>query len=129
MKHKEVFQNKTFNIELVENDIVLYLLLKGRSIDREPSLFMQPIFDKVLEKIKNDEKEIIIDVRDLLYMVSSTITPIIRLLEKARQNSFCVTVLYWDDIKWQKTNFSALNIFATEDESITVKGILGNESQ
>ncbi len=123
MKHKEEFKNDLFTIELMEKEGVLYLFLKGKSVDRNPAVFMQPIFDKVLKEVTTKEYELIIDVQYLEFMVSSTVTPIIKLLGKANQHFLRVTVLYQNRVKWQKVNFSALRVFATEDERIKVKGI------
>ncbi|GMT49215.1 MAG: hypothetical protein IEMM0008_0754 [bacterium] len=122
-EYKEEFKNDLFAIEFIGKKSILYLFLKGRSEDRNPALFMQPIFDRVLKEVTSKGYELIIDVQGLEFMVSSTVTPIIKLLERANQNLLRVTVLYQNSVKWQKVNFSALRVFATKDERIKVKGI------
>ncbi len=123
MEHKEEFKNDLFTIEFIEKENILYLFLKGRSVDRNPAVFMQPIFEKALKEVMTKGYELIIDVQDLEFMVSSTVAPIIKLLGRANQNLLHVTVSYKNNIKWQKVNFSALRVFATGDERIKVKGI------
>jgi len=55
-------------------------------------------------------------------MNSSTITPIIKILERAKRGSTHVTVLYDKSLKWQDLIFSALTIFTTKDKRVEIRG-------
>ena len=58
----------------------------------------------------------------LEYMNSSTITPVIKVLERAKRGTMNVTVLFDASRKWQDLSFSALKIFETEDKRVVIKG-------
>ena len=66
--------------------------------------------------------------RDIEYMNSSTITPIIKILERAKRSKVGVTVEYLAQLKWQDLIFSALEIFQTKDQRILIHGNKQNEA-
>ena len=53
----------------------------------------------------------------------NTITPIIKILERAKRSKGYVTVECLDSLKWQQLIFSALEIFQTKDKRIIIQGI------
>ena len=63
------------------------------------------------------------DFRELDYMNSSTITPIIKVLERAKNGKAQITILYKNSLKWQELNFTALEIFGTDDDRLKIKGL------
>jgi hypothetical protein len=63
-----------------------------------------------------------LDFRGLSYMNSSTLTPIIKILERARVGDGRVTIAYSRSQKWQEVSFSALVIFQTKDGRIEIRG-------
>jgi len=56
-------------------------------------------------------------------MNSSTITPIIKILERAKSGMTKITIFYQKSLKWQELNFSALEIFKTKDNRLEIKGL------
>jgi len=94
-----------------------------KSSDRDPGKFITPILSSMLERGGNGSKRIVLDFQKLLYLNSSTITPIIRLLDEARRGSHRITVTYQKGTKWQDLSFSALQIFKTRDERIQILGV------
>ena len=81
MKKPELFTNKFLTIQVVEHENSIDVSWKGKSVDREPSKFISPILVKVLEMAGDLNKRIIMDFQSMSYMNSSTITPIIKILE------------------------------------------------
>ena len=61
-----------------------------------------------------------LDFRKLEYLNSSTITPVIRILEQAKRGTALVTVVYNAELKWQALSFSALYLFQSLDGRVTV---------
>ena len=55
-------------------------------------------------------------------MNSSSITPIIKILERAKNSMVHICVLYNNTLKWQELIFSALEIFQTKDARIDIRG-------
>lgn len=123
MKKPELFTNKFLTIQVVEHENSIDVSWKGKSVDREPSKFISPILVKVLEMAGDLNKRIIMDFQSMSYMNSSTITPIIKILEKAKNGMTKITIFYQKSLKWQELNFSALEIFKTKDNRLEIKGL------
>ncbi len=123
MKKPELFTNKFLTIRVVEHENSIDVSWKGKSVDREPSKFISPILVKVLEMAGDLNKRIIMDFQSMSYMNSSTITPIIKILERAKSGMTKITIFYQKSLKWQELNFSALEIFKTKDNRLEIKGL------
>ncbi len=123
MMTPEKYTNKDLSIEVVENQTSIDVKWDGKSIDREPSKFISPILVKVLEMAATMNKRITMDFQHLSYMNSSTITPIIKILDRAKKGMTKITILYRKSLKWQELNFSALEVFRTDDNRLEIKGL------
>ena len=110
-------------IQVVEHDNSIDVKWEGKSIDREPAKFISPILVKVLNMASDMNKRIIMDFQSLSYMNSSTITPIIKILERAKKGMTKITIFYQKSLKWQELNFTALEIFRTKDNRLEIKGL------
>ena len=123
MKKLELFTNNFLTIQVVEHKNTIDVKWEGKSVDREPSKFISPILVKVLEMASDLNKRIIMDFQSMAYMNSSTITPIIKILERANKGMTKITIFYQKSSKWQELNFSALKIFKTKDNRLEIKGL------
>ena len=123
MMKPEKYTNKYLTIEVIENESTIDVNWEGKSIDREPSKFVAPILVKVLEMASALNKRIIMDFQSLSYMNSSTITPIIKILDRVKNGMTKITITYQKKLKWQELNFSALEVFRTEDNRLEIKGL------
>ncbi|MBW2001377.1 MAG: hypothetical protein JRI30_02535 [Deltaproteobacteria bacterium] len=95
----------------------------GKSNERNPSKFISPILSNVLHQSDSGNKEIVLDFNELEYMNSSTITPILKILNKAtREKNYRITIVYRQSLKWQDLSFSALKIFELKDNKIKIIG-------
>jgi len=119
----EIYINNFLKIQVVEHETSIDVKWEGKSIDREPSKFISPILVKVLEMASALNKRIIMDFQSLSYMNSSTITPIIKILDRAKKGMTKITIFYRKSLKWQELNFSALEIFRTKDNRLEIKGL------
>jgi hypothetical protein len=124
MEKKEPFVSNLLRIEVQENNDSVVAYWSGKSVDRNPGKFITPILVSLLKKSSDLKKRIILDFQKLDYMNSSTITPIIKVLERAKRGKVQVTVLYKKLLKWQDLSFSALEIFQTKDKRVEIKGLL-----
>lgn len=123
MKKPKLFTNNFLTIQVVEHKDTIDVRWEGKSVDREPSKFISPILVKVLEMASDLNKRIIMDFQNMAYMNSSTITPIIKILERAKKGMTKITIFYQKSLKWQELNFSALKIFKTKDNRLEIKGL------
>ena len=122
MKKTDKYSNDLLQINVTEYDDEINVYWSGKSIDRRPSAFITPILIKVLKKSIDRNKRMIMDFCNIEYMNSSTITPIIKILERAKRSKVSVTVKYLGSLKWQHLIFSALEIFQTKDKRIVIQG-------
>jgi len=122
MVKSEIYTQHLLNIEVTEDDDTINAIWKGKSIDREPGKFITPILTRMIKSSSDTGKRVTLNFRELAYMNSSTITPIIKILERAKRGSTRVTVFYNKSLKWQDLIFSALTIFKTKDNRVEIRG-------
>jgi hypothetical protein len=119
----ETHQDSALTLELRDEDGAVYVMWSGKSTAREPSKFILGILTKAIEISTRHDKPLILDFQNIGYMNSSTITPIIRVLDRAMRGSSSVRVLYRSDLKWQQLSFTALEVFQTPDRRIEICGV------
>ena len=124
MEEIKTFTNHSLEIKVIESDDSIKLLWSGKSIDREPSKFITPILLDIIKRSTDVGKRVVLDFCKLAYMNSSTITPIIKVLERAKKGKNKITVIYEKSLRWQEVNFSALKIFETADQRVEIKGLV-----
>ena len=123
MNKPEKYTNKHLSIEVIEHATTINVKWEGKSIDREPTKFISPILVKVLAMASALNKRITMDFQNLSYMNSSTITPIIKILDRDKNGMTKITITYQKALKWQELNFTALEVFRTEDNRLEIKGL------
>jgi hypothetical protein len=123
MNKEKQYTNNALTIQVIEQDTTIDVKWQGKSIDREPAKFLSPILIQVLNTASDMNKRIIMDFQNLKYMNSSTITPVIKILDRAKKGMAKITILYHKATKWQELNFTALEIFNTEDNRLEIKGL------
>ncbi len=123
MAKEKTYTNNYLTIQVVEQDAQIDVKWEGKSIDREPAKFLSPILIQVLKAASGRNKRIVMDFQQLKYMNSSTITPLIKILDRAKKGMTKITILYQKSIKWQELNFTALEIFQTDDKRLEIKGL------
>ena len=122
MAKKKTYTKNLLTIEILEDDNGIRAVWRGKSIEREPSEFIAPILNGIIKSSNYKNKLVELDFQKLTYMNSSTITPIIKVLERAKRGTAQITVLFDKTLKWQDLNFSALSIFETKDSRIKIEG-------
>lgn len=123
MGKKESFVSNLLKVEVKETIDAIVANWTGKSVDRNPSKFITPILVNLLEKSNEVKKRFILDFQKLEYMNSSTITPIIKILERAKNGNGQISVIYNKLLKWQDLSFSALKIFQTKDKRVEIRGL------
>ncbi len=92
----------------------------GKSEDRDPSAFLNPYFEDVVETLRG--KDLQIEFGLLEYMNSSTVPPIIQLIKNLNNSSIKTTIFYNKESKWQSASFKALETIARTMDFIEVVG-------
>ena len=118
----QTFHNNQLHVEVDQADEAVRLRFLGKSMLREPGEFLLPLLLKTLSDAIDGKRRIVLDFRELAYMNSSTLTPVIKILERARVGKGEITLVYRKALKWQDISFSALVIFQTPDGRIAIQG-------
>ena len=123
MAETQVFEQNLLTIHLTHGSDSIHIGLTGKSVERDPGQMITPILLNALKNTGEENRHIILNFCQLDFMNSSTITPIIKILDRAKRGKNRLTVLYNKALKWQALSFSALEIFETRDKRIEIKGI------
>jgi hypothetical protein len=114
--------NDLLKIEVDEKKDSIILKWTGKSTAREPGNFIIPILTDAMKKA-GEKIPVILDFSGLEYMNSSTMTPVSKILEKAKSGESRIIIHYRKEVNWQELNFSALKIFETKDKRIEITGL------
>lgn len=119
---EQTYTDGALSLRLFETPEAVRLEWRGMSMAREPSKFLSPILARALDAGLQSNRPLIIDFKSLEYLNSSTITPVIRILEHARRGRSHVRIVYDKSRKWQALSFTALELFRTPDGRIEIAG-------
>jgi hypothetical protein len=101
------YQTDQLTIESHKNRDKLVIRWLGRSEARDPGRALQPVLDAVGADVSG-AINVEFDFRMLEYMNSSTIHPILKLVQSASQSSSSVRVVYDRNKNWQRLSFMAM---------------------
>ena len=118
----ETFTDRGLSITVNDRDQI-YVEWQGKSTARDPGRFILPVLSRALGLADEQGKAVVLDFCKLEYMNSSTVTPLIRILDRAKRGNTLLTVVYNRALKWQMLNFTALEVFHTQDERIHIRGV------
>ncbi len=123
MEPIKTFSNNLLKLELIEDKNSLIVNWTGKSTDREPGKFITPILMETIKEASDKNLRVVMDFRELSYMNSSTLTPLIKILERAKRGKTQISVFYNKNLHWQSLSFSALEIFSTNDQRVEIIGL------
>lgn len=103
------YQADELTIESLHQSDQLVVRWLGRSEDKDPSRTLQPLLDQVSHHFQ-EAQSVELDFRALEYMNSSTVRPILSLVQKASSSAGSVRVLYDASKSWQRMSFLAIGV-------------------
>jgi hypothetical protein len=115
---KKTIENKDLKLIINEQESEITITWVGRSTERDPALFLTPIFNELVDT----NKKLIMDFKNLEYMNSSTITPVLKAIDRLKKTTGSMHIVYAKDLKWQQMSFSALEIFQNNNYRIRIMG-------
>lgn len=114
----EIIKHKDLILRIMETEEQIMVSWEGRSTERDPSLFLMPIFNDLLGK----QKKVVLNFKNLEFMNSSTITPLLKVMDRLKTSTGQIQIIYNKNLKWQDLSFTALEIFRTSDRRIDIVG-------
>ena len=118
-----VFKDDLLTIEVVEEGEQVIVRWSGRSTSLRPADFVMPIMLNAMGQAAAAGKRLVLDFFQLDHVNSSTITPIVKILETARRGQDRVTLVYNQSLNWQDVSFTALQVFTTRDGRVAIEGL------
>ena len=115
------FESGGLKVEVEVTRSALRLSWQGRSTERDPSKVLKPFFGTLEPHIKND-RTVELDFRDLEFMNSSTVKPILVFCEAASTKARSVSVRYDSHKTWQRLSFGLLKAMSRTWNNVTVEG-------
>jgi len=103
------YQAEDLTIESLEQNNQLVLRWLGRSETKDPNRTLQPLMEAVIGTLQSAQS-VEFDFRALEYMNSSTIRPILKLLQTASTRAANVHVRYDAGKTWQRMSFLAIGV-------------------
>jgi hypothetical protein len=119
----ETFISHALTLSVTEDKTAVSVVWKGRSTARDPAEFLIPILTKALDRAAELRCPLSLDFRAIEYFNSSTITPVVRLMEEAKRRGASLIIHYDKKLRWQELSFSALQVFHTGDQRIRIVGV------
>lgn len=110
----ETFTSRALTLTVSEEPASVVVTWRGRSTARNPAAFLAPILLQALARACELRRPITLDFRAVEYFNSSTMAPVVRLMEEARRRNARVTLQYDSGQRWQELSFSALRVLHAE---------------
>jgi hypothetical protein len=118
----ETLTDKALTLEISEEGSEVEVRFLGRSTARDPRIFLGPALGKVLESSLATQKPLVLDFRALEFFNSSTITPVVRLLQQVKVHGGRAIIRYRADLNWQRLSFSALRVLESDANAVVLDG-------
>lgn len=103
------YQADDLTVESLQQQDQLVFRWLGRSETKDPSRTLQPLLEAVVGAMQSAQA-VEFDFRALEYMNSSTIRPIMKLVQAASGSATSVRVRYDAGKTWQRMSFLALGV-------------------
>ena len=113
------FEHADLTILLTETAREATMSWRGTSDARDPKAFLEPVFSRVIDKVKG--RDLTIDFTGLEFMNSSTVSPIIALLKQLNENGIKSHVVFNNE-DWQVVHMRCLRTIATVLRNVEVRG-------
>lgn len=110
-------------IELADEPEVIRCVWRGRSNERRPSDLLVPYFERLLIAAQERGLPLHMHFEELDHFNSSTITSLIRLIQRARRHGVRLAMIYDQNVKWQRLSFNALRVFDRSDGMLEFRSI------
>ena len=123
MKIIREVQEEELILKAIDEGDVLKVTWEGRSSSRSPSATITPFLEELAGIVQASNQRLEMDFTQLQYMNSSTIAPMVQLLDKAKENGFPLSLLYNKSRSWQEISFSAMKIFECDDPVIRITAV------
>lgn len=116
----ENLESGALKIWVTNNDDRITITWMGKSEDRNPEIVLNPYVDGLLNSLK--DKKVILDFKNLEFMNSSTIPPIIRLMKKLEDEGISTEIIYNSSNYWQVFSFEILEQLSSLMAKVTIRG-------
>lgn len=112
---EDSFSAGALTIDAVLAGSTLTLTWRGKSSDRMASKLLAPFLATAIDRARTESVPLELHFEGLDYLNSSTVTAIIQAVQRARNKSVRLSVVFDPRLRWQRLTFDALKVFVTGD--------------
>ncbi|MBX7059275.1 MAG: hypothetical protein K1X75_14515 [Leptospirales bacterium] len=112
-----------FSVEPSVEEGRMNLHFRGAIHAAQPEEFLSPYLDRALEEASEGKLRLVCDFRELEYMNSASIPPLIHLLRRMAELQVEGEFIYDASRKVQTASFRALDVIARKSEFTSVRGV------
>lgn len=106
-------------LEIEQEKTEARIVWKGVSQERNPGQFLNPLVQEWAAKLNN--VAVTVDLRQLEYMNSATVQPLVSLIKRLDASGMPIRVLF-NDVDWQKTHRNCMSAIARTLRHVSVNG-------
>ncbi len=114
------FDKSPLKITIGKTGNITVMAWIGKSDFRHPASYLMPYLDDFINELT--AKELTVDFKQLAYMNSSTVPPLIHLLKNLNDRGIKTTVKYDKNAHWQTMSFKAFETLAKMLAHVEVVG-------
>ena len=120
MIENKVIDKIKFEFTLDDKGLVMNSF--GESVLQAPQKVLNPYFDELTDELhKNEIQKLLIDFRELDYMNSGTVQPIIYMLKTFNTLDIPIVLIYSSNKKWQSLSFQALKAVTSILKNVSIE--------
>jgi hypothetical protein len=110
----------TCEIDKSSNSMIFTWL--GQSTDQDPGKILKPYFEEIISEARKTGASIVFDFKQMEYMNSSTIAPVIYMISLLKEPKIQLTIKYQTGLKWQELNFSTFKVLEKSSGILKLAG-------
>ena len=118
MSTNNTFSRDGLNITVDEQAKSTTVRWLGISDSRDPAVHLLPFLTSLLDELSG--KDVLVDLRDLEYMNSATVSPLINFVKNLDAKGARTTLTFDASIPWQKVNAQCMRAIARTLSNVRV---------
>lgn len=115
---ERVYRNENLTLVVTASGGTATVSWRGVSDSRFPAQFLGPIIDELGNDLQR--LDVVIDLRELKYMNSSSVLPLIALIKRLDGNGKSVRVRF-QNVDWQRTHHNCMSAMARTLKNVHIE--------
>lgn len=96
---------------------------RGKSTARNPGEQLVPFLARWFDRALERDAQLELHFEDLEHLNSSTISVVVQLLQRLRDEPLALTLRYRGEVSWQRLTFEALRVFGAPNGRLRIEPV------